>query len=155
MTNIVLILAICDPLIGYIKSGFSAYCILLPWYLAYQPISSGISSLHSRYLELIQSHGKVLIIIGGIYLLLTIIRGSSRAVNPVYQKYISSLKEREGLSSQALLTEKRKWDIPDYSAWSVDFISKSNKQLTVKTGDGCGLLYPVCYGIGTTFARLD
>ena len=84
--------ALCDPLMGWIKTGFSAYCILIPWYLAYQPISSGISAVPKRYLELVQGHGKVLFVIGGIYLLLAIVRSGARSANPVYHRYIASLK---------------------------------------------------------------
>ena len=85
---------ICEPLITTIKSGFSAYIILMPWYLAYQPISSGIANLPKRYIDLTYSHGRFLIAIGGLYLLLCIIRGGARSVNPVYKRYISSIKGR-------------------------------------------------------------
>ena len=59
-------------------------------------------------MELLQSHGKVLVIVGGIYLLLCLIRSSSRYSNPVYHRYLNAFGDLKG---EQLLAEKRKWDI--------------------------------------------
>ena len=90
--------------------------------------------------------------IGGVYLLLCVLRASSRYSNPVYNRYIDSISGRKGMNASAILTEKRKWDIADFSHWSVDFISKESEP-KIKTGDGCGILWPICGAIGHSFAR--
>ena len=59
-------------------------------------------------MELLQSHGKVLVIVGGIYLLLCLIRSSTRYSNPVYHRYLNAFGDLKG---EQLLAEKRKWDI--------------------------------------------
>ena len=142
--------SVCESTIGWIKTGFSAFIVVAPWYYGYQPISCGFKNVQQRYIELAQSHGKCLIIIGGIYFLLCLIRSTSRLSNPTYKRYVTTFSE---VKSDDLLAEKRKWDVSDFSFWSVDYQSRPEKPLDVISGEGCGLLAPICQTIGHSFAR--
>jgi len=146
--------SVCESTIGWLKTGFSVFVVVAPWYYGYQPISCGFTNVKERYIQLAHSHGKCLVIVGGIYLLLCLLRSSVRSTNPMYRRYVTTFSNVE-LKSDQLLAEKRKWDTVSFGAhWPVDYRApRPEKPLEVISGDGCGALAPVCHAIGHSFAR--